>query len=238
MQIPLFIDRQDAGIQLASAVASAIATLPPDQLNAQPIVYALPKGGLPVAEPVAQYLSCPLDVIVAKKVTRPDNPELAIGAVTADGYTIQSRQACLMPWDQHLWQKAVHEAQIKANLQLEQFAAYRPPVEVQGAIAIVVDDGIATGMTMTVAVHSLKAKHPACIIVCTPVAPQQLMPTLERWGDRAIVLATPEAFVSVSRFYAEFHQVEMEEALACLARANQRSEREIRFACEQYSTDT
>lgn len=83
-----------------------------------------------------------------------------------------------------------------------------------------VDDGVATGMTMAVAARALRAKHPAQIFICAPVAPKRMIQTLECWGDRVIILASPESFLSVSRFYREFHQVEMEEALECLKRAN------------------
>jgi predicted phosphoribosyltransferase len=84
-----FTDRHEAGEQLAQAVLQEVTQL---ELTAKFVVYALPKGGLPIAQPIAQSLNCPLDVIVAKKITRPDNPELAIGAVTADGYVVWDSQ--------------------------------------------------------------------------------------------------------------------------------------------------
>jgi putative phosphoribosyl transferase len=218
-QIPLFRDRQEAGEKLAQAVLQEI-----EQLDLLPpvraIVYALPRGGLPVAAPVARSLNCPLDVIVAKKVTRPENPELAIGAVTADGQVIRSRQGTFIQPRGGSWRLAMQEAQAKAQEQLEQFAASRPQVDPKGAIAVLVDDGIATGMTMAVAARALRAKRPAKILICAPVAPLGLVSLLKHWGDRIIVLAAPQTFLSVSRFYAEFPQVEMEEALACLARQN------------------
>jgi putative phosphoribosyl transferase len=220
-QIPLFCDRQEAGEKLAQSVLQAI-----EQLDlvapANPIVYALPRGGLPVAEPVARSLNCPLDLVVAKKVTRPENPELAIGAVTSDGHVIRSRQNAFIQPHGGSWRLALQAAQAKAQEQLEQFAANRPQVDPKGAIAILVDDGIATGMTMAVAARALRTKRPAKIFICAPVAPLGLVSLLEHWGDRIIVLAAPETFLSVSRFYAEFPQVEMEEALACLTRQGNR----------------
>jgi putative phosphoribosyl transferase len=218
--IPLFCDRQEAGEKLAQAVLQEIEQL--ELLTpANPIVYALPRGGLPVAEPIARSLNCPLDVIVAKKVTRPENSELAIGAVTADGYVMRSRQTAFIQPRGGSWRLALQEAQIKAQEQLEQFAASRSQVDPKGAIAILVDDGIATGMTMAVAARALRAKRPAKIFICAPVAPLGLVNLLKHWGDRVIILAAPETFLSVSRFYAEFPQVEIEEALACLERQNQ-----------------
>ncbi|MBD1869909.1 phosphoribosyltransferase [Cyanobacteria bacterium FACHB-471] len=218
--IPLFRDRQEAGEKLAQAVLQEVEQLDL-LLPMRAIVYALPRGGLPVAAPVARSLNCPLDVVIAKKVTRPENPELAIGAVTADGHIIRSRQGAFIQPLGGSWRLALQEAQAKAREQLEQFTDSRPQIDPKGAIAVLVDDGIATGMTMAVAARALRAKRPAKILICAPVAPLELVSLLKHWGDRVIVLAAPETFLSVSRFYAEFPQVEMEEALACLVQQNE-----------------
>ncbi len=223
----LFRDRHDAGMQLAEAIAAELHSLIVIP-TATPVVYALPKGGLPIAEPISQRLGCPLDLVVAKKVTRPDNPELAIGAVTADGYVIRSRQASLVQSRLGSWRTALSQSQTKAKQQQAQFNAQFnggcEPVSPEGAIAILVDDGIATGMTMAVAARSLLAKRPAALLICAPVAPEPLLNELKRWCDRVVILATPPNFLSVSRFYIDFHQVEMEEAIACLQRQRLRLE--------------
>lgn len=213
-----FADRLDAGEQLAQAVVRAFAELP--TRNHYPVVvYALPRGGLAIAAPISQRLHCPLDVIVAKKITRPENPELAIGAVTSDGYTLWLPR--LQPRrEPHLDDVALHQARAKAVDQYQHFAASRPAVSPTGAIALVVDDGVATGMTIAVAVQALRAQHPAQVWICVPVAPPEILPHLQHWADRVIVLATPSPFLSVSRFYREFNQVEMEEAIASLQAAN------------------
>ncbi|MDI9639088.1 phosphoribosyltransferase family protein [Geitlerinema splendidum] len=215
----LFRDRAEAGQQLASVIA---AEFPPHTEQALPIVYALPRGGLPIAEPIAQQLRCPLSAIVAKKITRPKNPELAIGAVTADGQVLWAGRKLahiLTRMTPHrltlrdLWRL---KAQKKAQDQWVQLAPWCPSQTATGAIALIVDDGIATGMTMAVAVKAVRTQNPAQIWICTPVAPQSLMPDLQAWSDRVIVLATPDPFYSVSRFYRHFPQVEMAEAIACL----------------------
>jgi predicted phosphoribosyltransferase len=216
-QSPLFHDRHAAGVQLAQAVCAELEQL---GSSALPIVYALPRGGLPVALPIAQALNCPLDVIVAKKVTRPENPELAIGAVTADGHILRSRQEAFTLWQDGSWRIALQQAQAKAKEQLEQFAALRPPVNPEGAIVVLVDDGIATGMTMAVAARALRIKQPAYLLLCAPVAPLKMIDLLQQWSDRVIVLTAPATFSSVSRFYAEFPQVSMAEAIDCLVRQN------------------
>jgi predicted phosphoribosyltransferase len=227
-----FVNRRAAGEQLAQAVQREIETNP--VLGADRyLVYALPKGGLPVAAPIARLLHCPLDVIVAKKITPPDNPELAIGAVTADGHVLwasqrRSRQVAtpsvytLSPAQT----KGLAQAQTQAEAQQAEFAAYSPRVSPTGAIALIVDDGIATGMTMAVAVESLRSRRPAQIWICTPVAPLELPPFLNSISDRLIVLATPTPFYSVSRFYQEFPQVSMEEALEEMQLQNRCRDRE------------
>lgn len=211
----LFSDRDTAGVQLAQAVLQEMQTVTEPHRS---IVYALPRGGLPVALPVARSLGCPLDVLVAKKITRPSEPELAIGAVTADGHIIRTPTRLSIHADE--WQEVVERAQAKAQQQLAQFAQ-RPGLSAEGAIAILVDDGIATGMTIAVAAKALREQHPREIWICAPVVPESMMDVLKQWGDRVIVLATPARFLSVSRFYQSFPQLSTEEALAYLNKSTQ-----------------
>lgn len=221
---PLFTNRIQAGEQLAQAI-QAILTQQIANSLAKPktIVYALPRGGLPVAAPVAHLLNCPLTIEVAKKISYPENPELAIGAVTASGNVL---------WDQHTlsfrnmpnsgWREAALDAAaIQAKSLEAQLSPGCPQVNTEGATLILVDDGIATGMTMAVAATSLKALSPAEVWLCAPVAPLKLLPWLHQWGDRVIVLANPERFYSVSHFYSEFPQVKTTEALEYLLQQNE-----------------
>lgn len=214
LSIPFFENRADAGEKLAAAVVAELGKL---HLTAQdavkPIVYALPRGGLPVAVPIARLLGCPLDVVVAKKITRPDNLEYAIGAVTADGQVLWPKQK---PRNLRFQTLALQQAQDNAQSLLALLEAGRPKISAAGALAILVDDGIATGMTMAVAAQALRAQQPAALWICVPVAPPDLVEFLGEMCDRAIVLETPDPFYSVSRFYGEFGQVETEVALECL----------------------
>jgi predicted phosphoribosyltransferase len=214
---PLFRDRTDAGEQLAQAIHAIFSqTVNGSGVWAPPIVYALPRGGLPVAAPVARLLGCPLDIVVAKKISHPKNPELAIGAVTSSGQVLWATQMPFRRQHSHQREAALTEALNKAQSQLAQLTPACPQVNLQGAIAILVDDGIATGMTMAVAAQALRAQHPAAVWICAPVAPLSLLPWLQQWGDHVIVLQTPQSFLSVSRFYIEFPQLETEEALVYL----------------------
>ncbi|MGL5082562.1 MAG: phosphoribosyltransferase [Microcoleaceae cyanobacterium] len=209
---PPFRDRSHAGCELAEAIVAELS-LSPLHHRVSPIVYALPKGGLPVAEPIASRLNCPLEVIIAKKITHPDNPELALGAVTADGHVLWSKRKPERLAEQQL---LLDQAQAKACRQWETFSTYCLNSSPQGALALIVDDGVATGMTMAVAVESLREKQPAEIWICVPVAPLELVQPLQSWCDRLITLKTPRIFLSVGRFYQEFTQVEMEQAILIL----------------------
>lgn len=212
-----FANRQEAGERLADAV---LRSLQQDPISGTLQVYALPRGGLPIAAPVAKRLNCPLDVLIAKKITRPDNRELAIGAVTADGQvvwtlprrgpTVYSPQSPnpLSP----AAAAALQHAQAHAQAQLQDFSPFGPRCNPTGAIALLVDDGIATGMTVAAAVASLRAQNAYQVWICAPVAPIELLPFLQEISDRAIVLATPQPFYSVSRFYQSFDQVSTNEA--------------------------
>lgn len=217
----LFSDRNSAGVQLAEAIEAEINLVKASGVSVSPIVYALPRGGLPVAVPVALKLGCPLEIISAKKIARPEDPELAIGAVTADGLVIWSNRLNEVKTDSSL-QLTFQEAKAKAEAQLQQLAPYCRNVSSEGAIAILIDDGIATGMTVAVAILSLRLKRPSAVWIATPVAPLALMTMLQEWCDNAIVLAQPPNFLSVSRFYEDFPQLEIEEAISCLQQVNGR----------------
>jgi predicted phosphoribosyltransferase len=217
---PLFSDRADAGEQLAQSLLTQVNQLKASGITASPIVYALPRGGIPVAAPVAHQLDCPLDIVVAKKISTAQNPELAIGAVTSEGHVLWARHRLFGKKNANLLETALHQAQEKAQAQLAQLSVGRPEVNPQGALALLIDDGIATGMTMVAATQALKAHNPAQIWICAPVAPPGLIKWLSRWCDRSIILETPDPFLSVSRFYEKFPQIETEEALVYLQQHN------------------
>lgn len=217
---PLFSDRTKAGEQLANLICSRLQELAATGCNATPIVYALPRGGIPIAVPVAQKLNCPMDIIVAKKIVMPENQELAIGAVTAMGQVIWAKQRIFAHKNSKLLETVQHQAQEKAVAQMARFANGRPKVNPQGAIALLIDDGIATGMTIAAASLCLKTQNPSQIWICSPVAPPSLLKWLQFWSDRVIILETPDPFWSVSRFYGEFPQVDTEDALIALKQCN------------------
>jgi predicted phosphoribosyltransferase len=217
---PLFNDRADAGEQLAQLLVSHVTQLKESGVSVQPIVFALPRGGIPVAAPVARQLGCPLNIVVAKKITTPKNPELAIGAVTSEGHVLWAQQKLFGKRNSSSLQTALRQAQEKAQAQLAKLSVGCPTVNPQGALALIIDDGIATGMTIAAAAQAVKAQDPAEIWICSPVAPPGITEWLARWCDRTVILETPEPFLSVSRFYVDFPQLETEAALIYLQEHN------------------
>ncbi|AKG24188.1 phosphoribosyltransferase [Calothrix sp. 336/3] len=215
---PLFANRTEAGRQLAEVIQRLLQQRTLETgVQPIPIIYALPRGGLAVAAPVADLLGCPLTIVVAKKISHPDNPELAIGAVTAGGSVLWAdlRKLYLRQSFRSRDQAVKIAMQQAQSLQLKlSFAC--PQVNTEGSTMILIDDGIATGMTIAAAANALRKLLPAEIWLCAPVAPFKLLPCLQEWGDRVITLATPEPFISVSHFYRDFPQLTTEEALSYL----------------------
>lgn len=214
-----FENRTSAGEELARAISEEVANFhlsPEEALSI--IVYALPRGGVPVAVPIARSLACPLDAIACKKITPPNNQELAIGAVTSDGCVLWSDNK---PRNEAMENSLVDEAIAKAREQLDALSPGLPGISPAGRFVILVDDGIATGMTVAAAAKSIKSQKPTRIWICVPVAPPESLPFLQEYCDRLIVLQTPQPFLSVSRFYQDFAQVETQEVETCLQEQRQ-----------------
>lgn len=210
-QSTLYQDRVSAGERLAQEVVTPLT-----KVTSPVRVYALPRGGIPVAVPIAQQLQCPLEVLAAKKISLPPNSELALGAVTPDGTTVWAKSPHVQRKNQQELKHAREEALASAIAQQGQFNPHCPAASVENSIVIIVDDGIATGMTMMTAVEALRKQQPAEIWVATPVAPPEIKEQFQKICDRALVLETPDPFGSVGRFYAKFSQVSTEEAIAYL----------------------
>lgn len=206
----MFADRQQAGKLLGQRLLEFQATAP--------VVLALPRGGLPIGRAVAEALGAPLDVVVARKIGAPGNPEFAIGAVTARGHRVLNehalRQVMLPPG--YLEHEA--EAQRKvAEAREQRYRGVRAPVDLRGRTAILVDDGIATGMTMRAAIADVRAQRPDQVVVAAPVMPPDTFDDMQRLADHVVALMVPPDFYAVGQFYSDFTQVTDEEAEACLA---------------------
>lgn len=205
----MFEDRSQAGRRLGEELASR-------GIEAD-LVLGIPRGGLPVADAVAERLDAPLDVVVAKKIALPHNQEYAIGAVTADGdawYNGETVEQLNVDESELLEQERI--ARERAVEKREGFRDDRPPADVAGKRVVVVDDGIATGATMRACVKSLNDRGAEEVIVAVPVGAPSAIPDLLLVADEVIALKTPRRFRAVGRFYESFDQVSTAEAVEFL----------------------
>lgn len=215
----MFANRTEAGRQLAGRLAGFAAE--------NPAVYALPRGGIPVAAEVAVALGAPLDLIFVRKIGAPLQPELALGAVVdgAEPAVVWNedivRQAGVTKRQkQDLADRAIEEVRRRRQL----FASGRAAVPPKGRTAIVVDDGLATGATARAAIRALRKAGARRVVLAVPVAPADAAARMRLKADVFICLEEPEAFGSVGAHYADFSQVSDEEAIAILDRQPRRGE--------------
>jgi len=178
---------------------------------------AVPRGGVAVAEPVAERLKIPLEVVVPRKIGMPDNPELAVGALSPDGSVVLNHQL--------LWWYGLDEKELKPLIEkelgeikrrMELYRQGRKPFDVREKHAILVDDGIATGYTMFAAIEFLKKKGVSEITAAVPVAPSDTAMELSKRVHRTVILHIPEVFYSVGQFYGNFDQLTDEEVINIL----------------------
>lgn len=206
----MFSDRVDAGRQLARTLSRFTGS--PDA-----VLLGVPRGGVVVAAEVAGGLGLPLDVIVASKVGAPGNPEYAVGAVAPDGVVTPNERG---GYSADELSKLAGPVQVKIAKRLEAFRGGRTELEVSGKTAIVIDDGIATGLTMRAAVEYLRRRGAKRVVVAAPVAASDSKRMLEGVADEVIVLDTPRDFWAVGQFYSYFDQTPDEEVVRLLAEAN------------------
>ncbi|WP_338466115.1 phosphoribosyltransferase [Novosphingobium sp. ZN18A2] len=209
----LFADRREAGEKLAATV------LPLDLED--PVVLALPRGGVPVGFEVAKALGAPLDILMVRKIGAPGHEEYGIGALV-DGASPQVVMDDAMARMVGAGSEYI-ELQVRRELaEIERRRAlYRtgPPVELKGRTVVVVDDGIATGSTVRAALRGLARTEPARIVLAVPLAPADVVQQMRALCDRVVCLATPEPFRAVGLHYSDFRQTEDEEVIRLLAEA-------------------
>jgi putative phosphoribosyl transferase len=211
---PMFTDRRDAGRQLASRLKLM-------QLG-DPIVLALPRGGVPVGYEIALALDAPLDVLLVRKIGYPGQPELALGAVIdgADPEIVinESAAAHLDNAEEYIEREATQQLKVIEERR-RQYRGDGGALAVANATAIVVDDGAATGSTIEAALKGLKRAGPRDIIVALPVAPREVAERLEKHADHVICLQTPQPFHAVGLHYRAFAQTSDREVIELLAAA-------------------
>ncbi|HTQ94663.1 MAG TPA: phosphoribosyltransferase [Streptosporangiaceae bacterium] len=207
----LFVDRADAGRQLARPLARLKGT--------DVVVLALPRGGVPVAFEVARGLRAPLDVIVVRKLGVPFQPECGFGAIGEGGVRfVDDRLVRMARLTRQEIDSVEGRERDRLNRRLGRLRGDRPPVPLAGRTAVVVDDGIATGSTARAACLVARARGASRLIVAVPVGSAQAAASLRRDADEVICLHTPEPFVAIGDWYADFSQVTDAEIAGLLAR--------------------
>ena len=208
-----FRDRSDAGRALAQALAK--------YSGEQPVVLALPRGGVPVAAEVAAALNAPLDLILVRKIGVPTQPELAMGAV-ADGdkpVVVRNEDVIQMAAIKDSEFKEVCDQELaEIERRRQRYLGDRARVEVAGRTAIVIDDGIATGATTRVALRVTRMRGPKKLVLATPVAPTDTMIALHGEADEVVCLEEHEFFGAIGFYYADFRQTSDQEVIDILAR--------------------
>ena len=181
------------------------------------MVIALPRGGVPVAFEVAHALQAPLDVLAVRKLGAPGNPEFAIGAIAEDGTAVLNPDAARRVGTTQGLLDATLEREVgELRRQVERFRDGRPQIDVRGRTVIVVDDGIATGLTVLVAVRALRACGAARIVVAVPVGARESVELVGEEADEVVCPSIPHELLAVGRFYEDFSAVTDDEVLALL----------------------
>ncbi len=205
-----FKDRFEAGRMLAQAL---------DKYKGKNVVVlALPRGGVPIGVEVANYLEAPLDLVIARKIGHPYSPEYAVAAVSEDGevlYNEKEKRNLEPAWFELQIKEKLEEARRRRRLYLGD----RKPVLVEGKIAIVVDDGIATGLTLRVSLLAVKNRRPAKLVVGVPVAPPDTVERLKKEVDEVVVVHLPAYFLgAIGAYYDDFSQVSDDEVVEMMER--------------------
>ncbi|MCC7163943.1 MAG: phosphoribosyltransferase [Anaerolineae bacterium] len=205
-----FRDRAEAGQALAARLRGYRGR--PDV-----IVLGIPRGGVVVAEQIARALEAPLDVFVTRKIGAPVNEELAIGAVASDGSVLLDHNLIRQL---HLSEREVERQRQAQMREIERrmalFRQNRAPPDLENKTVILVDDGIATGATVIVALRALRAMRPRRIVLAVPVAPGAIVSQLRAECDELVLLGAPEPFLAVGYFFEDFTQVTDQEVVNIL----------------------
>ena len=214
-----FADRGEAGRRLADKLLHL--------KDRQPVVLALPRGGVAVGFEIARALDAALDIVLVRKIGVPWQPELALGAVT-DGdspatFIDRGLATSLAVPDGYIEEETMRQLE-EIERRRKSYCEDRPAVQIAGRTAIVVDDGIATGATMRVALQAVRRRAPARLVLAVPVAPPDTLAALLEEADEAVCLETPIGLGAIGYYYRDFHQMSDAEVTDLLARAPRSTE--------------
>jgi predicted phosphoribosyltransferase len=207
----MFRDRIDAARQLAGALAA--------YRGKNPLVLAIPRGAVPMGRELADALDGELEVVLVHKLRAPGNAELAVGAIDETGWShIADYAAEAGADDAYL----AREKRAQIEMLRARRSLYTPaqrPIDPAGRVAVVVDDGLATGATMIAALHAVRARKPARLVCAVPVAAPDSLARIRPYADQVVCLEAPEDFRAVGQFYRHFPQVEDDEVVALLRKS-------------------
>ena len=204
----MFRDRDDAARQLADRLAA--------YRDQHPLVLAIPRGAVPMGKLIAEQLNGELDVVLVRKLRAPFQHEVAIGAVDESGWTTIAPYAAAAGADQdYIADEKRLQLQILQARRV-QYSPLRTPVDPAGRTVIVVDDGLATGATMTAALHGLRQRQPLKLVCAVPVASVEALEKIRPMADDVVCLMTPPDFQAVGQFYRDFPQVSDEAVIDLL----------------------
>ena len=213
----VFANRNDAAKKLAAALDC--------YRGKNPLVLAIPRGAVPMGQVIADELDGEFDVVLVRKLRSPYSPEFAIGAIDETGWTYIAPHAREAGATTEYIEREQQEQLAIVKKRRALYTPGRPPLDPRGRIAIVVDDGLATGATMIAALHAVRMKAPARLVCAVPVASPRSLETVRAYSDEVVCLEAPQDFYAVGQFYTSFPQVEDEDVVALLR--TQRRKREV-----------
>jgi len=208
-----FKNRMDAGRKLAQALLS--------YKDQHPVLLALPRGGVPVAAEVAAALRAPLDLIIVRKIGVPTQPELAMGAVVNGSAPIVVRNYDVIQLagvDESEFKVICDRELAEIKRRRERYLGNHEPIDVTGRVAIVIDDGVATGATTRAALRATRLRNPSRLVLAVPVAPTDSLAAMRDEADDVVCLEDHELFGAIGFYYSDFHQISDEEVIDTLAR--------------------
>ncbi len=209
----VFRDRADAGRRLAAELSGR----PELRDGGRVVVLAIPRGGLPVGVEVARVLDAALDVVVVRKLRTPHNPELGFGAVGPDGHAdIDEGLVRRIGLGREEVEAEIEDRTRAVEERLELFRSLAAPVDLRGAVVVIVDDGIATGGTARQACAYARRAGAARVVLAAPVAPERVVQELGDAADTVVVLSKPAEFLAVGQVYQDFAQLDDDAVLATL----------------------
>jgi putative phosphoribosyl transferase len=212
-QLGRFADRADAGRRLAARLSALSAE--------RPLVIGLPRGGVPVAEQVAAALRAPLEILAVRKLGAPHNPEYGIGAIAEGGTRVFDQEAlALLEVNGGELVRIVEREAAELRRRVAAYRGGRKSLSLRGRTVIVVDDGVATGVTDTAALREVRRHQPSRLILAIPVCPPDSLVRLRDEADEVLCLVAPSQMHGVGQWYADFGQVTDAEVVAALARVH------------------